>query len=75
MHPDREILHTYRQLDSLSIAPDNLNNLTFQSAVTNDAPRDLCNVPVTPYLSGTDVEASSPRGVLTVATTSRRGAG
>ena len=47
MKPDRGIVHTYRQSDSLSTRPDDQNNLTCQSANTNNPPEDSLHFPVT----------------------------
>ena len=40
MHPDREIVRTYRRSYGLSTVPDDHNTLTHQSADTNDAPKE-----------------------------------
>ena len=47
MYPYRGIVHTNRQPDSISTRRDDLNTLTCQSAVTNDAPWGLMLFPVT----------------------------
>ena len=47
MHPDRVIVYTYRWSDGSSMRPYDLNNLTHQSASTNDFPRDPLCGPVT----------------------------
>ena len=47
MHPYRGIVHTERRSDGISMIPDGPNTLTFQSADTNDTPRDHLPVLVT----------------------------
>ena len=40
MHPDRVIVHMYRQSDNLYTISDSPNTTTLQSDATNDTPRD-----------------------------------
>ena len=47
MHPYRGIVHMERRSDGISMIPDGPNTLTFQSADTNDTPRDHLPVLVT----------------------------
>ena len=53
MHPDRLIVHTYRQLDVLSTILDDHTTLTRQSTDTTYAHRDPLFVPVTPPATDT----------------------
>ena len=52
MHPDRVIVHMYRQSDGLYMRLDYPNTLTSQSSGTNDAPWDplLGPVAISSYL-------------------------
>ena len=45
MHPDIEIVRTYRQSKGLSMRPDDRNTLTCQSANRSEAPRDSASRP------------------------------
>ena len=47
MHIDRGTVRRYRRSNGIYMIPDRPNNLTCQSAVKNDAPRDHLIDPVT----------------------------
>ena len=47
MHPDRVIVQTDSQSESISTRPDDQKTLTRQSAGTTNPPRDPLHVPVT----------------------------